>query len=52
MYAKLYGTGKGMYNGDEEIQDIDSDSKDDDIEGFDGFEGGINVNNVLKIEAV
>ena len=52
IYAELYGKGKGTYDGDERRQDTDSDSKDDDIEGYDGFAGDININNALQIESV
>ena len=54
IYAKLCGKCKGNYNGDAEIHDIDTDNnrKDDDIEGFDGFIGDINIINSLQIEAV
>ena len=41
-----------MYDGDEETQDIDSDSKDNNIERFNGFAGNINFNNVSRIRAV
>ena len=44
--------GKGAYNSDVERQDIDSDSDSDDIEGFDSFSGGININNASHIEPV
>ena len=43
---------KGMYDGDEETHDIDSDSEDDDIERFDGFTGNTKIKNVSWIEAV
>ena len=52
MYTKLCGKGEGLYDGDKERQDIDSDNKDDDIERFDGFVGDINIVNVSQIEAL
>ena len=34
IYAKLCGKGKEAYNSDEKRQDIDSDSKNDDLKGL------------------
>ena len=52
IYAKLCGKGKGIYDGDEETQDIDSDGEDGDIEEFDNFAEYININNVSQIEYI
>ena len=52
IYAKLCGKGKGTYDGNEETNNIDSDSEDDGIEGLDGFAWDININNVSRIETV
>ena len=52
IYANLCCKDKGMYDGDEETQDIDSDINNDNIEGFGSYAGDININNFSWIEAL